>query len=134
MTPADLADAVEVFTPPFEFVGFVDTVDGRGRPAMTSDGHPVGPSLLWRDAFGCDMGELDLYRWCTQRVQDTNLGDFPTPEDYLAAWNEAEAESEAVKRDAWDSVQAAGVVYDDTLRQWIRRPRSLGRGHAVDTI
>ena len=76
-----------------------------GPAAMTSDGHPVGPSLLWRDAFGCDMGELDLYRWCTQRVQDTTLGDFPTPEDYLAAWNEAEAESEAVKRDAWDSVQ-----------------------------
>ena len=125
VTPADLADAIEVFTPPFEFVGLIDTVDYRGRPAMTWDGHPVGLSLLWRDAFGCDMGELDLYRWCMQRVQDITLEDFPTPEEYLAGWNRGEAEADAVKRHAWDSVRAAGVVYDDTLRQWVRRPRSV---------
>jgi len=125
VTPADLADAIEVFTPPFEFVGLIDTLDYRGRLCQDSCGRPVGPSLLWRDAFGCDMGELDLYRWCTQRVQDITLGDFPTPEDYLAEWCKGEAEAEAVKRHAWDSVRAAGVVYDDTLRQWVRRPRSV---------
>ena len=77
----------------------------------------------WRGFNRWIADDYSVTRSVRELGLDTTLGDFPTPEDYLAAWNEAEAESEAVKRHAWDSVRAAGVVYDDTLRQWVRRPR-----------
>ena len=113
------AGPAAVLTPPFEFVGFVDCLDGRGRPARDDIGRALGkPSLQWLDARGVPVGELDLYRWGQLWVLEVDPFD-------RAARRQAEAETEAVRRHAWDQVKAAGIEYDKARRRWVQRPRAV---------
>ena len=48
-----------------------------------------------------------------------------TKDEYLAAWDAADKEIQAVKRHAWDSLHAAGVYFDHDRRLWLKRPQAV---------
>jgi hypothetical protein len=111
----------EVLTPPFTFAGLVDVPDTM--PTRRRDGK-IRLAPQWRDAHGQAVSQVDLWRY-GHRLHDIVPGDYPDRETYLAAWDAANDEIEAVKRHACDSVHAAGVVYDDDRRLWVERPHAV---------
>jgi hypothetical protein len=110
----------EALTPPFDFAGLVNVPD---KPTRRRD-NKIRLSPQWRDAHGHLFGELDLYRW-GQRLFEITPDGYPSRDAYLAAWDAADKEIEAVKRHAWDSLYAAGVYYDHDQRLWLKRPQAV---------
>lgn len=117
----DDEDAAEpVLVPPFDAEGLVELPDSF--PTRRRDGK-VRRAPQWRDADGQPVTEMDLWRWGL-RLHDIIPADYGTREEYLAAWDAADAEIEAVKAHAWDSLAAAGVYRDDRGR-WVQRARAV---------
>ena len=95
----------EALTPPFDFEGLVNVPDSM--PTRRRD-NKIRLSPQWRDAHGHPLDELDLYRW-GQWLHNIIPANYATKDEYLAAWDAADKEIQAVKRHAWDSLHAAGV-------------------------
>jgi len=111
----------EVLVPPFEFAGVVDVPDNM--PIRRRDGK-LRQAPQWTDANGLPVGELDLWRWGL-RLDGILPANYPSRDEYLAAWDGASAEIEAVKAHAWASLDAAGVYRDDERGQWTQRPQAV---------
>ena len=111
----------EVLTPPFEFAGLADVPDNM--PIRRRDGK-LRQAPQWTDAHGQAVSEVDLWRY-GHRLHDIVPGDYPDRETYLAAWDAANTEIEAVRAHAWDALHAAGVVYDDARGLWLQRPQAV---------
>jgi hypothetical protein len=111
----------EVLTPPFDFAGLVDVPDNM--PIRRRDGK-LRQAPQWTDAHGEPVSEVDLWRWGLW-LHDILPANYDTREEYLAAWDEANTEIEAVKAHAWDSLHAAGVYHDDDRRLWVERPHAV---------
>jgi hypothetical protein len=121
----DAAEDEAAFVPPFTLDGLVECLDWRGRPAKDDKGRPVGRQMLqWRDANGREVNELGLYRFGLSLHEITPDG-YETREEYLAAWDEADATIEAAKAHAWAQVKAAGIEYDDARRRYVQRPHAV---------
>jgi hypothetical protein len=111
----------EVLVPPFEFAGLVDVADNM--PIRRRDGK-LRQAPQWTDGHGHAVSEVDLWRY-GHRLHDIVPGDYPDRETYLAAWDAANDEIEAVKAHAWDALHAAGVYHDDDRRLWLKRPQAV---------
>lgn len=118
---ADAVEPHEELTPPFEFAGLVDVPDNM--PTRRRDGK-LRRAPMWRDAHGLAVSEVDLWRY-GHRLNDIVPGGYPDRATYLAAWDAANNEIEAVKAHAWDSLDAAGVSHDDERRLWVQRPQAV---------
>lgn len=118
----DVVDPHEYLVPPFDFAGLVELVDTF--PTRRHD-NKIRLAPQWTDANGREVGEMDWWSWCQHRLYDIVPGDYPDRETYLAAWDAADDEIEAVTAHAWASLRAAGVVYDDEQRRWVQRPQAV---------
>jgi hypothetical protein len=117
----DQREPSEYLTPPFDFAGLVDVPDNM--PTRRRDGK-IHQAPQWTDAHGLPVSQLDLWRW-GHWLHDIVMDDYPTREEYEAAWHAADAEIQAVNRHAWDSLHAAGVYHDDERRLWLKRPQAV---------
>jgi hypothetical protein len=111
----------DTLTPPFDFAGLVDVPDNM--PTRRRDGK-IHQAPQWTDAHGLPVSQLDLWRW-GHWLHDIVMDDYPTREEYEAAWHAADAEIQAVNRHAWHSLHAAGVYHDDKRRLWLKRPQAV---------
>ena len=111
----------EVLVPPFAFAGLMEVPDNF--PTRRHD-NKIRQAPQWRDANGQAVSEVDLWRY-GHRLDTILPGDYPDRETYLAAWDAANDEIEAAKAHAWESLRAAGVVYDDGARRWVQRPQAV---------
>jgi len=115
----DQREPHEYLRPPFDFAGLVDVPDNM--PIRRRDGK-IRQAPQWTDANGQPVSEIDLWRW-GHWLHDIVPGDYPDRETYLAAWDAADTEIEAVKAHARESMEAAGVYFDDERGRWAVRPQ-----------